>query len=346
MKSKLTPFDGELLAMIADIMKFQPTVEELSNMYKISVPIGDNSPDTVRAMQNAVRGRLGKRLIKFEYFDHCKWFYVAYMDAESMPDEMRTDYDAPDATAGTRYCRTLKEVDAIQVDRDNLEVLKRFTGGGTMTIPRKPGGIAKYSFPSENGVLIDAPETWFIIRESNGRLSIMSKQDFERDYEPKGICSVGNDNGNPVPLSGAEFMQTFSRLFGTNIESRNHKLTEEYGEYMEAANAFIRNPEDRELYDAMVDELSDLSAVVFHIAGIIGKRPYELLRSAYDKVIGRQADPNYRRKHPHKTRCCGECSNLLYEDVEGAGYCVSVKDKKTCDQKACGHYEPKKQIER
>lgn len=300
MKSKLTPFDGELLAMIADIMKVEPTVEEKSTMYIIFVPVGGNSPDTVTAMQNAVRGRLGKRLIEFGDFDNSKRFYVAYMDdAESMPDEIRTEYDAPDATAGTRYCRTLKEVDAIQVDRDNLDALKRFTGGGTMTIPRKPGGIAKYSFPSENGVLIDAPETWFIIRESNGRLSIMNKQEFERDFEPKGIRNVGNDNGNPVPMSGAEFMQTFSRLFGTNIESRNRKLTEEYGEYMEAANAFIRNPDDRDLYDAMVDELGDLSAVVYHIAGIIGKRPYELLRSAYDKVIGRQADPNYRRAHPH-----------------------------------------------
>lgn len=141
MKSKLTPFDGELLVMIADIMKVEPTVEESATTYTISVPIGDNTPDTVTAMQNAVRGRLGKRLIMFEDVDNCKRYSVAYVDdAESMADEIRTEYDAPDATAGTRYCRTLKEVDAIQVDRDNLETLKRFTGGGTMTIPRTPGG--------------------------------------------------------------------------------------------------------------------------------------------------------------------------------------------------------------
>lgn len=109
MKSKLTPFDGELLVMIADIMKVEPTVEENATMYAISVPIGDNSPDTVTAMQNAVRGRLGKRLIMFEDVDNCKRYSVAYVDdAESMADEIRTEYDAPDATAGTRYCRTLK----------------------------------------------------------------------------------------------------------------------------------------------------------------------------------------------------------------------------------------------
>lgn len=186
MKSKLTPFDGELLVMIADIMKVEPTVEESATIYKISVPIGDNTPDTVTAMQNAVRGRLGKRLIMFEDVDNCKRYSVAYVDdAESMADKIRTEYDAPDATAGTRYCRTLKEVDAIQVDRDNLEALKRFTGGGTMTIPRTPGAIAKYSFPSENGVMIDAPETWVIVRESNGRFSVMSKKEFDRDFEPK-----------------------------------------------------------------------------------------------------------------------------------------------------------------
>lgn len=229
MKSKLTPFDGELLVMIADIMKVEPTVEESATTYTISVPIGDNTPDTVTAMQNAVRGRLGKRLIMFEDVDNCKRYSVAYVDdAESMADKIRTEYDAPDATAGTRYCRTLKEVDAIQVDRDNLEALKRFTGGGTMTIPRTPGAIAKYSFPSENGVMIDAPETWVIVRESNGRFSVMSKKEFDRDFEPKGTAPT-----------------------------------------------------------------------------------------------------------------CGNCSNMRHEDFAGVGYCNTVKDNTTCDQKACGHYEPK-----
>lgn len=196
MKSKLTPFDGELLVMIADIMKVEPTVEESATIYKISVPIGDNTPDTVTAMQNAVRGRLGKRLIMFEDVDNCKRYSVAYVDdAESMADKIRTEYDAPDATAGTRYCRTLKEVDAIQVDRDNLEALKRFTGGGTMTIPRTPGAIAKYSFPSENGVMIDAPETYYIVREPDGRLTTRPEREFNREFEPKGV-SVPKEPGD------------------------------------------------------------------------------------------------------------------------------------------------------
>lgn len=238
MKSKLTPFDGELLVMIADIMKVEPTVEESATIYKISVPIGDNSPDTVTAMQNAVRGRLGKRLIMLNDVDNCKEYYVAYVDdAESMADEIRTEYDAPDATAGTRYCRTLKEVDAIQVDRDNLETIKRFTGGGTMTIPRIPGGIAMYSFVSPDGLIIDTPETWYIIREDNGKFSHRPKREFDAEFEPKGCHVVGN-----------------------------------YG---------------------------------------AGNR-------------------------------CGECSNMRHGDFAGVGYCDTVKDNTTCDQKACGHYEPKK----
>lgn len=229
MKSKLTPFDGELLVMIADIMKVEPKVEESETRYKISVPIGDNSPDTVTAMHAAVRGRLGKRLLMYEDAEGDKVYIVAYVDAaDEMAEEIRTEYDAPDATAGTRYCRTLKEVDAIQVDRENLEALKRFTGGGTMTIPRTPGAIAKYSFPSENGVMIDAPETWVIIREQNGRFSVMSKKEFDRDFEPKGTAPA-----------------------------------------------------------------------------------------------------------------CGDCGNMRHEDFAGVGYCDTIKDNTTCDQKACGHYEPK-----
>lgn len=343
MKSKLTPFDGELLVMIADIMKVEPTVEESATTYTISVPIGDNTPDTVTAMQNAVRGRLGKRLIMFEDVDNCKRYSVAYVDdAESMADKIRTEYDAPDATAGTRYCRTLLEVDAIQFRRDNVDDVLRFTGGGTVVTPRTPDGKAIFSFPNGNGIFVDVPESWYIIRELNGRFTARPEKDFRREFEPKG-------NIAPVPIITPipyHIQQLFSDLFGNDIESRCRKLTEEYNELMEVVPGIygknIAQCTDEQLAE-IIDELADLNGVIFHIAGILGLSQWELVLLAYDKVKGRQTDPNYKRTHPHEpNKGCGDCSNFSYEDVNGNGYCEAFKSEQRCGDFRCQEYKPKK----
>lgn len=314
-ESKLNPYDAELLVMIGDIAKSQPEVEEKPDRYEITVDTTEIQGNAIEALKQAVAGRLGKRLLVTHTLDAAVVFNVEY-DPTEYPEQIRTRLVEPDATAGTRYCRTLLEVDAIQVRRDNLDDLLKFTGGGTMTTPRTPNGRAIYSFPDGNGIFIDAPETWYIVREPNGRLTARPEREFNREFEPKGIRTVGNYDGQPARPSGSEIMEKFNRMFGTDIDSRNRKLTEEYGEYMEAANAFIRNPGDRALFDAMVDELGDLNAVVFHIAGIVGKTPFELLQSAYDKVIGLQTDPMYKRKHPHNKPESPVCGNMQQETAE------------------------------
>lgn len=354
-KQILSPFDCDLCAMVEDLTGNPIDVKPQSDYFVLSweqCPCDCTNPEgqKAEAIKQAVNGRLGTRAITWEYKDGCQSVTVEY-DPTEYPEEIRTRLTDPDFTAGQKYCRTLLEVDAIQVRRDNVETLVKFTGGGTMTTPRTPDGIAVYSFPDGNGIFIDAPEKWYIVREPNGRLTARPEREFNREFEPKGIRTVENYDGKPTRPSGSEIMETFNQLFGTDIDSRNRKLTEEYGEYMEAANAFIRNPDDRALFDAMVDELGDLNAVVFHIAGIVGKTPYELLQSAYDKVIGRQTDPMYKRKHPHGVSpCkfdpenigeCGNCENMQFEDAEGVGYCDTIKDNTRCDEKACGHYEPK-----
>lgn len=300
MKKRLTPFDAECINMIADLTKVEPQVEQHGNSFTVAITLGTVPGEIITALHDAIKGRFGSRLIFHEEKDGQKVYTVGYdPEGDTLPDTLGGEVVEIDPEAGTRFCRTLKEVNAIQVDRENVPELQRFTGGGSMSIPRIPGGIGIYSFITQNGLSMDVPETWYIIREDNGTFSKRPKREFDAEFEPKGIRTVGNYDGQPVRPSSAEILEKFNELFGVDIDSRNRKLTEEYGEYMEAANAFIRNPDDRALFDAMVDELGDLSAVVFHIAGIVGKTPYKLLQSAYDKVIGRQTDPMYKRTHPH-----------------------------------------------
>lgn len=98
-------------------------------------------------------------------------------------------------------------------------------------------------------------------------------------------------------MEKTEILALFNERFGTSVDRRLVKLREEYGELMEAAEKDILKNKDN--LDDFIDELADLNAVVFHIAGILGLTQDELLSMAADKVIGRMKDPNYKRKHPH-----------------------------------------------
>lgn len=187
-ESKLNPFDAELLVMIGDIAKSQPEVEEKPDRYEITVDTTEIQGNAIEALKQAIARRLGKRLLVTHTLDAAVVFNVEY-DPTEYPEQIRTRLVEPDATAGTRYCRTLLEVDAIQVRRDNLDDLLRFTGGGTMTIPRTPNGRAVYSFPDGNGIFIDAPETYYIVREPDGRLTTRPEREFNQEFEPKGVSA-------------------------------------------------------------------------------------------------------------------------------------------------------------
>ena len=199
-KQVLSPFDCDMCAIIEDITKQEIEVTASDTSIRLSwAQNGSEGNDKaegqrIEALKQVIRERLGDRLIEFFYADGRQSVFMKY-DPEEYPEEMRTRLVEPDATAGTRYCRTLLEVDAIQVRRDNLDDLLRFTGGGTMTIPRTPNGRAVYSFPDGNGIFIDAPETSYIIREPDGRLTTRPEREFNREFEPKGV-SVPKEPGD------------------------------------------------------------------------------------------------------------------------------------------------------
>lgn len=98
-------------------------------------------------------------------------------------------------------------------------------------------------------------------------------------------------------MENKEIIELFNRKFGTSVDLRMRKLEEEFNELKEAHEADPFKNESN-LCD-FIDELADLNAVLFHIAGILGVTQDKLLSMAADKVVGREKDPNYRRKHPH-----------------------------------------------
>lgn len=193
-KQVLSPFDCDMCAMIEDITKQEIEVTASDTSIRLSwAQNGSDGNDTpeaqrIEALKQTIRGRLGDRFIEFFYADGRQSVYMKY-DPEEYPEEMRTRLVDPDATAGTRYCRTLLEVDAIQFRRDNVNDVLKFTGGGTVTTPRTPDGKAMFSFPDGNGIFVDVPESWYIIRELNGRFTARPERDLNENLNLKTIPS-------------------------------------------------------------------------------------------------------------------------------------------------------------
>lgn len=72
-------------------------------------------------------------------------------------------------------------------------------------------------------------------------------------------------------------------------------MEEEFNEYKAAVKHALPEFDDPGRMNAVIDELADLNAVVFHSAVILGISQRDLLEMAYDKVKGRQTGPNYKR---------------------------------------------------
>ena len=145
-------------------------------------------------------------------------------DPKEYPEEVRTKLADPDATAGSRYCRIMLEVDAIQFRWDNVNDVLKFTGGGTVTTSRTPNGKTVYSFPDGNGIFIDVPENWFIIREPNGRFTARPEKDFKREFEPKEIPAE-NPKYNRMKQADAVivFISCMKMPTATDIVKRSKK---------------------------------------------------------------------------------------------------------------------------
>lgn len=259
MKKRLTPFDAECIKMIADLTKVEPQVEQHGNSFTVAITLGTVPGEIITALHDAIKGRFGSRLIFHEEKDGQKVYTVGYdPEGDTLPDTLGGEVVEIDPEAGTRYCRTLKEVNAIQVDRENVPELQRFTGGGSMSIPRIPGGIGIYSFITQNGLSMDVPETWYIIREDNGTFSKRPKREFDAEFEPKGIRTVGNYDRKPQPTAkdkavdvvhnispGLRYMvdERLEQLFkGRTVEHDNKENAA--GELLDVAAALVKNDPD------------------------------------------------------------------------------------------------------
>ena len=315
-ESKLTPFDVETVLMVKSVTGHEPEITEKAELFEMRMYVDDRNEYIVEAAIDAVIGRYGMRVravehIREEIFLRGATFFIEYeKGAENLPNELRTNLGMPDETAGDIYCRRLLEVRALPVKRDNWEKLQIFTGGGTMQIPRTPGGLAVYSFPTENGVMLDVPEGNFIVLAPDGKFGKMDMQTFMANFEEKDANTAG------LNFDEKRLFEKMNKLFGKNFQMRFLKLTEEYHELFVVADDMLVNGIIPENTSEIIDELADLNAVLFHIAALFGYSQKELQEMAYTKIAGREKNPEFMRKHPHNKPESPVCGNMQQETAE------------------------------
>lgn len=185
-KQKLTPFDAELCLMIESLtgQECEPK-NGVADQYFIVVDYRDHfDPDFVSAVMDAVAGRVGERLVDMNDDPDAKHFVAHIKFSESKyPGIIRLLRDAKQKpTAGRVYCHKLSEIRAVQVDRNNPDVLLDFVGNGEMEIPDV--GPAVFHFRNAAGsVYAHAPEHSYIVYVAPERFEIVDKETFETEYE-------------------------------------------------------------------------------------------------------------------------------------------------------------------
>ena len=187
---KLTPFDLELFLMVESLTgrECERKYDAESYSFLADYEAHQKEPEWILALWDAIEGRTGERLISIEDSPnvHCLEVRVKYSDNQ-LPHLVRLDRDCPEQIAiGDVYCRSLEQVRAIQVKRENAGRLLAFVGNGEMEIEKRPDGKATFHFRNAGGsVYAHAPEFSYIVYVSPGRFKIVGKEPFESQYEKK-----------------------------------------------------------------------------------------------------------------------------------------------------------------
>ena len=85
---------------------------------------------------------------------------------------------------GKKYCRKLGEIRALQVTRDNVDDLLGFVGNGELETPKDEPAVFHFLNAGES-VYNHAPELSYIVYVKDGLFEVVTKEQFESEYEIK-----------------------------------------------------------------------------------------------------------------------------------------------------------------
>ena len=187
-KEKLTPSDAGIQRMIESITGMPCEPKNGGNHYYLEAFYKKNKdPQFILGLWDAIEGRVGERLIRLNDDPGRECLVVRIkFSTEKLPGFVTCDrFDCPEHKEyGDTFCRQMDEVHALLVTKENKERLIAFTGGGEMEMP--DSGRAVYHFlNASKSAWHKAPEGTYIVLIRDGLFKVVSKEEFEREYEPK-----------------------------------------------------------------------------------------------------------------------------------------------------------------
>lgn len=198
--------------------------------------------------------------------------------------------------AADTYRLRTTTVRALEVAPMNLERLRAIFGMAEIS-----GDVLRYNLRGRERMALVGS---FMVFAEDGRVSVIDAASFLRDfaYIP------------PTPMvSEGMAAQVLDAIAGRNLRRRFVKLAEEFDELMTAARPVLaRGSITEEERAPLLEELSDVWAVLFHIGSILGTTPAQMLGATVQKLEARKSDPAARRSHPHvDTIGCETCTHGL-----------------------------------
>lgn len=191
-RKRLTPFDSELFLMIESLTgkEVKPRATN-DNSYFVCVDYSCRADvDFINAVMDAIAGRVGDRLIRFDdYPDESRFLATIRFSEDVYPAIMRLETDCkPKPFFGEKYADLRPGMDAgawvlaVRVDRETASRLLSFVGSGEFEIPKE--GPATFHFANPGGIWQHAPEGSYVVYSDRTRLfSVIGGEIFEMNFE-------------------------------------------------------------------------------------------------------------------------------------------------------------------
>lgn len=192
-KSNLNAWDAELLLMVENLTEKGCEPKNGGDHYFFEADYSKhNDPDYIFAIWDAIRGRLGNRLLEIGDDPERQTLFVRVMFSdEKLPGFAQSETKRPRPIRGLLYRErnSAKTIRAIQVgtEPETVNRMMDFVGTGQMEFPE---GLAKFHFLNACGsVWKTATETDYIVHVSDGLFNVIPEKEFEKQYMP--ISEVG-----------------------------------------------------------------------------------------------------------------------------------------------------------
>lgn len=178
-----TPADAELVMMAESLTggRVETFVSREGISFKVFYP--ENCGDMmISAIMDAVRGRLGKRLLSlYDHPDAGYFIATANISAEELPAVYGDERDAVESKfrAGTLFSDGNMTVRAVQFVRERADDASSLCGGGEMRIDGRCGVTFHFT---DGSVFFSAAEFDYICRREDGAFFVMPPSVFRMKF--------------------------------------------------------------------------------------------------------------------------------------------------------------------